>query len=129
MSSALLPDTEMVSCAESPSAMSARSSCAVTAGAAAAAVAAIATTAAKTALSGRKRDRFVFISPILDGLIRLLAVVATARDRCGRQPMFFVFHGVEERPRVRFAHLARLGLRVCGGLRAASLFWSAPACA
>jgi hypothetical protein len=53
-------------------------------------------------------------------LIRLLADVAIARDRCGRQALFFVFHRVEERLRVRFAHLARLDLRI-GSLRGSVL--------
>src|ERR1039458_2374513 len=109
------PETVIVSCAESPSAMSARSSCAVTAGGAADAVAARRMTAARAAAIGGKRDKFVFISPILDWLIRPLVVVAVAPDRCRRETTCFPFHRVEECACVLLAHLPGLTLGV-GGL-------------
>jgi hypothetical protein len=66
--------------------------------------------AAKTTAIGRKRDKFVFILPILYGLIRLRVIGAAAGDWRGGKTAFFVFQRVKERARLRFAHLARLAL-------------------
>ena len=107
----------MVSWADSPRAISPGSSWVVTSGGAANAVPAKTTRAAIAAAIGRERDKFVFILPILDGLICPLVIGAVTRDRGGGKPSFFALERIEKRARFFFAHLARLALRVgrlCG---------------
>jgi hypothetical protein len=75
-----------------------------------------AVTVANATTIGRERDKFVFILPILDGLICPLVIGAVARDWGGGKPSLFALERVEERARFLFAHLARFALRV-GRLR------------